>query len=268
MAAADAMSRAHGGNLGNFMADPDLEARVGRIEAELAAPKAPLESRVAVLESKVDGLKPRTKDLWEKAQSLSGIVAALVTGAVGLYLTGVVNRGFEERKLETANVEKMRDLIVQLNKDRIEEKDAEAIGLTLGAFGEFAVPSLISALGTNTTSRAAGARTGLLAASLSDKKAVCNALVTVISNRTQLYTVLMHKRTVELLGRLDCGRSGEDALRAYLDFVVAAMQPGGLPSYASTLDPALPIGPSEVADMRQDLCATPQLRASCTPVAR
>ncbi|HQR70482.1 MAG TPA: hypothetical protein PLE54_07760 [Burkholderiaceae bacterium] len=245
------------------LADSELDARLARVEAELAAPKPPLESRVAVLESRVDALKPKTKDLWEKAQSLSGIVAAIVTGAVGLYLTGVVNRGFEERKLETANVEKMRDLIGQLNKDRIEEKDAEAIGLTLGAFGEFAVPSLVAALGTNTTSRAAGARTGLLAASLNDKPAVCKALVGVLSNRSQLYTVLMHKRAVELLGKLDCGRAGEDALRAYLELVNAAMQPGGLPRYAATLDPALPVGPDEVAGMQRDLCATPPLRAAC-----
>jgi hypothetical protein len=249
--------------MGNRMADSQVEARLARLEADLAASRTPLENRVAALESKVDALRPRTKDLWEKAQSLSGIFAALVTGAVGLYLTGVVNRGFEERKLESANVEKMRELIVQLNKDKIEDTEAEAIGLTLGAFGEFAVPSLVAALGTNTSSRAAGARAGLLAASLTDKKAVCHALVSVLTNHSQRYTVLMHQRVVGLMGRIDCGPAAEDAMRAYLQAVGMAMQPGGLPAYAQTLDPAMPVGPDEVGQMKRELCETPQLRAEC-----
>jgi hypothetical protein len=250
------------------MADPHLEERLARIEAALAAPKTPLENRVTALESKVDALKLKTKDFWEKAQSLSGIVAALVTGLVGFYVTGVVNRGFEERKLETANVEKMRDLIVLLNKDKIEDTEAEAIGLTLGAFGEFAVPSLIAALGTNTSSRAAGARAGLLAASLNDKVAVCRALVSVLSNHSQRYTVLMHGRVVGLLGRIDCGAAADEAMRAYLQAVRMAMQPAGLAAYAQTLDPAMPIGPDEVGQMLRTLCATPQLRADCAQGAR
>jgi hypothetical protein len=249
--------------MGDPMADSQLEERLARIEADLATPKTPVENRLTALESRVDALKPKTKDFWEKAQSLSGITAALVTGIVGFYLTGVVNKGFEERKLETANVEKMRELIVQLNKDKIEDTEAEAIGLTLGAFGEFAVPSLIAALGTNTSSRAAGARAGLLAASLNDKVAVCRALVSVLANRSQRYTVLMHGRVVGLLGRIDCGAAADDTMRAYLQSVVIATQPGGLAAYAQTLDPVMPVGHDEVGQMQRTLCSTPQLRADC-----
>jgi hypothetical protein len=245
--------------MGDPMADSQLEERLARIEADLATPKTPLENRLTALESRVDALKPKTKDFWDKAQSLSGLTAALVTGIVGFYLTGVVNKGFEERKLETANVEKMRELIVQL----IEDTEAEAIGLTLGAFGEFAVPSLIAALGTNTSSRAAGARAGLLAASLNDKVAVCRALGSGLAYRSQRYTVLRHARVVGLLGRIDCGAAADETMRAYLKSVVNATQPGGLSAYAQTLDPVMPVGPDEVGQMLRTLCATPQLRADC-----
>jgi hypothetical protein len=241
------------------LAQSDLVRRVQRIEDELARPRPPLEARVAALESKAPS-GPKPKDFWERLQASSGIIVALVTAFIGYWLTGSVNQALERRKLETANVEKMRDLITQFNNAKIQAEDAEALGLTLAAFGEFAVPSLLAALGTNTSARANGARTGLLAVGLQDKKIVCDALGTVIGNRSQRYTHLMHQRTVELMGRLECGEPAARALREYLSLVAAARKPGAVATYAATLDPAQPIERDEVEDMFKRLCATPQLR--------
>ena len=142
--------------------------RVSDLEAKARQQRLPIDARVEELEAQVKALKPKQKDRWEKLQALSGIVTALVTGAVGLYLTGVINSGLERRKLESANVEKMRDLIVRFNATEIAETEAEAVALTLAAFGEFAVPPLIAALGTRTQQRASAAETALLAVALSD----------------------------------------------------------------------------------------------------
>jgi hypothetical protein len=240
----------------------DANERLDRIEAELAAAKLPIERRVDDLEAKLKKFEPKKRDFWDKAQAISGIIVALVTALVGYLLTGSVNLALERRKLETANVEKMRDLITKFNSPEISAGDAEALGLTIGAFGEFAVPSLVAALGTPTINRATGARTGLLAASLNreDRDVVCTTLTDVVSNRTQRYAVLMKLRAVELLGILECRREADQALRDFLTLVTAASQPGGIEKLASVLDERQPVGQTEVSELRFKLCATAQLR--------
>jgi hypothetical protein len=239
--------------------------RLDRIEAALASARTPLEQRVFELEGKVRKLEPKKKDFWEKLQALSGVVVALVTAAVGYWLTGSVNLALERRKLEAANVEKMRDVITRFNDAEITPAQAEALGLTLGAFGEFAVPSLVAALATPTVNRAAGARTGLLAASLGadDRKVVCETLAGVIASRSRRYSVLMYLRSVELLGLIECRGAADAALRDLLALTSAAGKPGS--ALAAALDDKPPVGPDEVAELRARLCATVQLRheAAC-----
>lgn len=242
------------------MTSPALEDRVTALEEAARANRLPVEARVAELEAQVKALKPKQKDGWEKLQALSGILTALVTIAVGYLVTGSVNQALERRKLESANVEKMRDLITKFNDANVSEADAEALGLTLAAFGEFAVPPLIAALGTNTQKRSAAAEKALLAVGLTDAKPVCLALTNVLNNRTRLYTRVMHQRTIRLLGHLECRRAAKRALTDYASLMQAAHGEAGLKAYAMTLDEEL-IDPSQVDDMRAALCATPQLRA-------
>ena len=241
-----------------------LEARVASLEAEARQNRLPIEARVFDVEAQIKGLKPKQKDGWEKLQAVSGIITAIVAGAVGLYLTGVVNSGLERSKLESANVEKMRDLIVKFNASDISADDAEAIGLTLAAFGSFAVPPLIAALGTSTQARASSAESALLAVALSDADAVCGALGSVLANRTRRYTHLMHRRAITLIGKIQCGGSARRALSEYAAFIDGASTQAGRDHVAQALDASLPVGRAEIADLKAALCDTPQQRQSAT----
>lgn len=247
--------------------DP-MESRVAALETETRSRRLPIEARVADLEGQLKGMKPRQKDAWEKLQSVSGIITALVTAAIGFYLTGVVNSGLERNKLESANVEKMRDLIVKLNAEDIQPGDAEAIGLTLAAFGPFAVPPLIAALSTPTQVRARAAENALLAVSLTDARPVCATLGTVLENRGRRYTVLMHRRTITLLGKIQCDGAPARALTQYLAFIDGATGKAGIARVANALDDALPVGKDEIDGLHQALCATPQLAAAAGCLAR
>jgi hypothetical protein len=249
------------------VADDSLEQRIKRVEDDIASSKTPLEKRVEELEAKTRALQPKKRDGWDKLQALGGILTALTTALVGYFLTGSVNMALEKRKLESTNVGQMRDLIRSFNSDKIESGDAEAHALTLAAFGEFAVPTLTAALGTNTQARALAAETGLMAVALHDRPFVCTTLVDVLDNRTQRYTWLLQKRTVTLLGKLDCGRKANSALERYLALVMNAKTPAGLATYVGALDPNSDVGRGEVADMLEALCRTSTLRdhSECKP---
>lgn len=238
---------------------PTLEERVTQLEQAVRDQRTPIEARVAELEAQARALKPRHKDGWEKLQAMSGLLTAAVTIAVGYWLTGSVNLALEQRKLESANVEKMRDLITKFNDPSVSEADAEALGLTLAAFGEFAVPPLVAALGTNTQRRAAAAEKALLAVALTDRAAVCKALVQVLDNRARVYTRLMHRRSIRVLGQLECDGPAQRALADYLRLLLGAHGEAGLQAYAATLDEEL-VDRSQVNEMRSTACATPQLR--------
>lgn len=249
------------------MADDSLEQRIKRLEDDIASSKTPLEKRVDELETKTRALQPKKRDAWDKLQALGGILTALTTALVGYLLTGSVNQALEKRKLESTNVVQMRDLIKSFNSDKIEPGDAEAHALTLAAFGEFAVPTLTAALGTNTQARALAAETGLMAVALHDRPFVCTTLTDILDNRTQRYTWLLHKRTVSILGKLDCGTKGERALERYLALVAHANTADGLAAYAATLDSAGGVERGDAADVLETLCHTVTLRnrVECKP---
>lgn len=249
------------------MADDALEQRIKRIEDDIASGKTPLEKRVDELEAKTRALQPKKRDGWDKLQALGGILTAITTAVVGYLLTGSVNMALEKRKLESTNVGQMRDLIRTFNSDTIASGEAEAHALTLAAFGEFAVPTLTAALGTNTQARALAAETGLLAVALHDRPFVCSTLTDVLDNRTRRYTWLLHQRTVALLGKLDCGSKAERALDRYMTLVLNARTPEGLATYVNALDANSDVGRGEVQDMLDVLCRTVTLRerTECKP---
>ncbi len=251
------------------MADDALEQRLKRLEDDFVSSKTPLEKRVDELEAKTRALQPKKRDAWDKLQALGGILTAITTALVGYLLTGSVNQALEKRKLETTNVEKMRDLIKTFNSDKIEPGDAESHALTLAAFGEFAVPTLTAALNTPTQARALAAETGLMAVAMHDRPFVCTTLIEILDSRTQRYTWLLHKRTAGLLGKLDCGRKAVQSMERYLELVARANTPAGLAAYQAVIDPAGGLERSDVADVLEALCRTVPLRdrAECKPAA-
>ena len=70
----------------------------------------------------------------------------------------------------------------------------------------------------------------------------------------------MHRRTITLIGKLQCEGSGRRALVQYATLIESARTEAGRIAFEQTVDKNLPVGRSEVGELRNALCATPQLR--------
>jgi hypothetical protein len=176
--------------------------------AKGAAPT--LEQRVATLEADVK--KPKTKDRWDKLQSISGIVSGLMVALVGYLLTGSVNKALEQRKLELSTGTAVQALVLKLQDDR--QAEAEAAAVALAAFGSLGIVPLLTALQGGQSIEVLAAEKGLRALSLTAAPQVCESLAGVLANRTGLYGWRVHRSSIVLLGDLDC-RSQIGAVRAY-----------------------------------------------------
>ena len=111
---------------------------------------------------------------------LTPIIVAVLGALLAYYLTGyfqqtldirkleleVQKLALEQRKTDLSGIGQMRELIAQLYKDGITPQEAEAIALSLAAFGDLAAPPLIHAIETGSPNRRTGAEAGLAAAAL------------------------------------------------------------------------------------------------------
>ena len=133
----------------------------------------------------------------------------------------------EQRKTDLSGIGQMRELIAQLYKDNITPREAEAIALSLAAFGDLAAPPLIHAIETGSPNRRTGAEVGLAAAALAAQDPVCGTLARVIDNRTALFNWQTHESAIRLLGQLGCQnqRLSVEAFGRLLDGGVAAYRP-------------------------------------------
>lgn len=110
----------------------------------------------------------------------------------------------EQRKADLSGIGQMRELIADLYQEGITPADAEAIALSLAAFGDLAAAPLIHAIETGSPNRRTGAETGLAAAALAAPDQVCATLAQVIDNRTALFNWQTHESALRLLGQLGC----------------------------------------------------------------
>lgn len=110
----------------------------------------------------------------------------------------------EQRKADLSGIGQMRELIADLYHEGITPADAEAIALSLAAFGDLAAAPLIHAIETGSPNRRTGAETGLAAAALAAPDRVCATLAQVIDNRTALFNWQTHESALRLLGQLGC----------------------------------------------------------------
>jgi hypothetical protein len=133
----------------------------------------------------------------------------------------------EQRKTDLGGIGQMRELIAELYKDGITPSQAQAIALSLAAFGDLAAPPLIHAIETGSPNRRTGAEAGLAAAALAAPDKVCATLAQVVDNRTALFTWQTHESAIRLLGQLGCRnqRLSLEAFGRLLDGGVAAYRP-------------------------------------------
>jgi hypothetical protein len=175
------------------------------------------------------------------APVITPIVVAVLGALLAYYLTGYFQQtldlrklelevqkfALEQRKTDLSGIGQMRDLIAQLYEEGITPQQAQAIALSLAAFGDLAAPPLIHAIETGSPNRRTGAEAGLAAAALAAPDGVCGALAQVLDNRTALFSWQTHESAIRLLGQLGCQnqRLSVEAFGRLLGGGVAAYRP-------------------------------------------
>jgi hypothetical protein len=135
----------------------------------------------------------------------------------------------EQRKTDLGGIGQMRELIAELYRDGITPSEAQAVALSLAAFGDLAAPPLIHAIETGSPNRRTGAEAGLAAAALAAPDKVCATLAQVVDNRTALFTWQTHESALRLLGQLGC-RNQRLSLEAF-----GRLLSGGVAAYRPTI---------------------------------
>lgn len=172
---------------------------------------------------------------------LTPIIVALLGAFLAYFFTGYFQQtldlrklelelqkfALEQRKADLSGIGQMRELIAQLYKESITPSEAEAIALSLAAFGDLAAPPLIHAIETGSPNRRTGAEAGLAAAALTAPDGVCAVLAQVLDNRTALFTWQTHESAMKLIGKLGCRnqRLSVEAFGRLLDGGVVAYRP-------------------------------------------
>jgi hypothetical protein len=164
-----------------------------------------VDERLRKLEQEISKL--RTPYWIELFKAVSPIIAGLVVAITGYLLTGSISNALQQGQLQLSNVREMRDLLLKLGDPKISLDEATATARTLSAFEHFAVPPLISLLESGSETKILAAEEGLRAVGLSNPAAVCKQLLTVFNNRTRLFSLETHRRTIRLTGQLACRES-------------------------------------------------------------
>lgn len=185
--------------------------------AEAVDPLTSLENRLTALESKVESLKPKKKDAWDKAQTLSSFMTPLLTAAIGTWLIGLVNVGLQRQQLQVTSVKEMQGLLTELRNPQITPDKAEAAAYALAAFGQAAVTPLLNEIQTGQPTLVIAGETGLRAVGMTDPKPTCQRLTEVVRNRSQLYIWITHRSNIQLLGDLECRDAGAVSSRSTSD---------------------------------------------------
>ena len=175
-----------------------------------------VEQKLKDLDTRLSNAQPKKKDGWDKFQSLSSFLSAIIVLLASLFITNRVEQALKERQLQLANVKEMEQILEKITDVRASPDTVRSASLTLAAYGRYAVPPLIQVMRNNPPEHLAAAMDGLRAVGATEPKVVCQQLTAIINNRTQLYHVEVHQNAVQLLGDINCQGSTR-ALEMYID---------------------------------------------------
>lgn len=215
------------------MAGGSLEERLARLEAGSAAPPPPR-------------TWPARFAGWMGAE-LPKLLGAVVILVLGFALKDSVDLAIKQRQLDLSYTKEMQGLLQQLYGQGREagraptEAELRSAAILLAAYGEPALPGLLSALRGSGLDALAAAE-GLNALALREPGPVCAALPRVLGLRRQ-YPWQSHELAVQMLGQHGCRAAGP-ALRRYQALLDAAV--AGRPQAYEALLREPPEGVGEV----------------------
>ena len=193
--------------------DPTAPDWAPFIAAEIDA----IRDRVATIENANKKVK-EDKDHWYNSDLFSTVLSGVILAVFGFFLTGRLEQSAKERELNIQSAKEMQELLVKISSGN--HDDAEAAALSLTTYGRYAIPPLIENLQYG-PDRALAAEHGLAALSLTGGAEVCQALTTVLDNRTQRYTAASHTAVIRLLGTADC-MGALPVIRKYAELIKRA----------------------------------------------
>jgi hypothetical protein len=187
---------------------------------------------------------PKKKHPIEYLQALTPLIIA----AVGWFVTDAVRSGFERQRLQLSNVTEMRDLLVKLVGPSVTLQDAQAAASTLSAFGEAAVPPLVTALASADDVRTPPIEDALRAIGLNHAQAVCDPLLRILGRPTGRFTWLLHRSAIRVVGDIDCPNAGP-VLQGFKN----SLANGTLKTYDPASDDWIAVPPEAVQLLNADL---------------
>jgi hypothetical protein len=177
-------------------------------------PEPGTEERLKDLEARLKRLEKKPKDLWDKFQSISGVVSGLLVAVVGYFLTSSINKTLQERQFQVSSAKDMQELLMRISNPKTELADKESAALVLANFGRYAVQPLVNQLQTGEANRSIAAEQGLRVIGQADPEYMCREMTRILENRTRIFTWYTHRSVIRLLRDTEC-RAAVPALRAY-----------------------------------------------------
>jgi hypothetical protein len=199
---------------------------------------------------------------WEAFKTCVPIIQVIVAGLIatgGAYvLTGRITTDIQKRQLVLATNKEMLGTVSKLYADTLDSRATEASVRSLVAYGSSAVGPLVLLLQSGDATHRAAAENGLLSVATSDSEAVCQTLIGVIQNRTQLYSWRTQIAAVRILGHLRC-QAARPALYGFTRLVGAPTIEEGRKHLADLAHPDWPPAEENVQQLWDELEKTKRL---------
>jgi len=184
------------------------------------------EERLQSIEQKIAKLEKRPKDTWDKLQSVSALLSGLLVAIVGYFLTGMINRGMQERQFQFSSAKDMQELLARLNDPNVSLENKQSTALVLAAFGKYAIDPLINLMQSGDANRMVAAEGALRAIGHSDQQSLCRELRLVVDNRTRVFSWYTHRSAIRLMREAVCV-SAVPSLNNYVDIVESVQKFSG-----------------------------------------
>lgn len=202
----------------------DLQGRVAANEIQL------LRHQIAGLEEQVKKAESAGK-LLSKIKDIAAILTPFILAAVSFYVTNSITGAMQREKLDLDHLSVMKELMTDLARPDIDSTRAEAVAVSLAAFGQAAIVPLIHELQVDGDVRPLAAEEGLRAIAFRNPEAVCTRLGEVLKNRSGLFSWQTHNSVVRLLGDIGC----TSALANLREFQARLDAPDALEAYSATV---------------------------------
>ena len=145
---------------------------------------------------------PRPAGGKSKLEIAASFLQALVIAGATLYFSDRVSNAIKREQLDLEQVKGMRELLLDLQGERLTLARARADAAGLAAFGPHAIVPFVNLIQDGGVNQVAAANAGLRTLALSHPQPVADQLERVVRNRSRFYVWEMHLCAIQMLGEM------------------------------------------------------------------